>query len=78
MLKDSHCFTSCLHQGFDYIIHTACPLIQESEGMQYQNDVFNSYISSTNNLIKKVLEIDKTKKFVYTGSLTSVIGCSPN
>ena len=60
------------------MIHTACPLIQESESEQSQNNVYNSYINSTSNLIKKVLEIDKTKKFVFTGSLTSVIGCTPN
>jgi hypothetical protein len=60
------------------VIHTACPLIQESESVQSQNNVYNSYINSTSNLIKKVLEIDKTKKFVFTGSLTSVIGCTPN
>ncbi len=60
------------------MIHTACPLIQESESVQSQNNVYNSYINSTSNLIKKVLEIDKTKKFVFTGSLTSVIGCTPN
>ena len=61
---------------FDYIIHTACPFMEGLNLDQNQNEV-QAYIEATKALLEKCIETENTKKFVITGSASSIVGQVP-
>lgn len=70
-------------EGFDYIIHTACPFIKESDGggtdWQQIEKTIVEYKRDTTQMISDALDKkDRTKKIVLTGAASSVVGGEPS
>lgn len=64
------------NQGFDYIIHSACPFIA-NESEQDAEKIINEYVGSTAQMVNEALEGSNggvTKKIVLTGAASSIVG----
>lgn len=65
-------------EGFDYIIHTACPFIRD-EDEDVASKIISEYQLSTSEMINEALnKKDRTKKIVVTGAASSVVGQTPS
>ena len=77
MKKDNNCFAKQVElYKPEFIMHTACPFMQ-GMNLDQNKEEQNSYIKSTASLIDAAIECSSTKKIVFTGAATSVVGATP-